>query len=373
MIVGRLRWVFRSTIAVICCLTLFGAAAAAEEWEALILKLDREGFPASDMRPLFEKEEVQFDPEPMRKKMTTLFEVKFRAGRIRSIQEGLVTLGFDPGPVDGLEGPKTRSAIIRFQKRNGWAATGKPSAQTLEQIDRKLHPEKYLEKEEDTGPSVYKSILVPERLAEAKEFRASQSDLLRQVERKYGVPPEIVVAILTVETRVGNYLGSRKAFTTLASMALCSDFKYVEPFFEQETLTRERRSWAQARSRRTANWAYKELKALLEYAAQNDLDPLNFVGSVYGAIGISQFMPSSAIHYGVDGNGDGVVNLFEMEDALHSLANYVKEHGWKGKIQGRRTQARVLYRYNRSRTYVNTVLAVADHLTSQTGSQARAM
>ena len=66
--------------------------------------------------------------------------------------------------------------------------------------------------------------------------------------------------------------------------------------------------------------------------------------------------------YGVDGNGDGVVDMFVLEDALFSMANYLKEHGWKGPMKSRRRQRRTIYRYNYSKPYVNTVMAVADYL-----------
>ena len=93
-----------------------------------------------------------------------------------------------------------------------------------------------------------------------------------------------------------------------------------------------------------------------------DLDPLTVPGSLYGAIGIAQFMPSKALRYGVDGNGDGAVNLFDLEDAVFSMGRYLRANGWRGSMRSRRKQRRAIYNYNHSTIYVNTVLAVADHL-----------
>ena len=63
-----------------------------------------------------------------------------------------------------------------------------------------------------------------------------------------------------------------------------------------------------------------------------------------------------------DGNGDGAVDLFVMEDALFSMGNYLRSNGWRGSMRSRRKQRRAIYNYNHSRIYVNTVLAVADYL-----------
>jgi len=344
---------------------MLAVEASPEGWGPLIARLEADGHRRADLESLFASV-GSFDPEPMRSKMTSLFETKFQVGRIRQIQESLLELGFDPGSVDGLEGPRTRQAILRFQKKYGFSASGKVSADTVEQLQKILHPDRV--PPEPSELRVYSSILQPERLSEAREFHAQNQGLLERVETRYGIPPDVVVGVLTVETRVGKFLGSKKALSTLASMAVCGGLGCVEPFFEQETLTHERREWLDARSRRVADWAYAEVKALLEYAEANGMNPVEAPGSIYGAIGISQFMPTSAIHYGVDGNGDGVVNLFDLEDAVFSMANYLREHGWKGKIHSRNTQRRALYRYNRSQTYVNTVLAVADYLKEEASS-----
>jgi membrane-bound lytic murein transglycosylase B len=109
------------------------------------------------------------------------------------------------------------------------------------------------------------------------------------------------------------------------------------------------------------NWAYEELKALLTYCRGAGVDPVSIPGSVYGAIGLCQFMPSSAVHYGRDGDGDGKVDLFVEADALVSMANYLKEHGWKPGLSFNE-QAQVIYAYNHSMNYALTILEVAERL-----------
>ena len=73
-------------------------------------------------------------------------------------------------------------------------------------------------------------------------------------------------------------------------------------------------------------------------------------------------LSSKALRYGVDGNGDGVVDLFVLEDALFSMGRYLLANGWRGSMRNRKKQRRAIYNYNQSVIYVNTVLAVADYL-----------
>ena len=77
----------------------------------------------------------------------------------------------------------------------------------------------------------------------------------------------------------------------------------------------DRQSWIQQRMEQRSDWAYKELVALLKNIRSSGEDALTMPGSIYGAIGLCQFMPTNISHYGADGNGDGVVNLFTVPDA----------------------------------------------------------
>jgi len=132
----------------------------------------------------------------------------------------------------------------------------------------------------------------------------------------------------------------------------------VKEFLEDQDIKPGLHGWLQKRCRQKSDWAYQELKALLQYARTNQLDPVALKGSQYGAIGICQFMPSNAIKYGVDGDGDGRVDLFEVEDALPSMGNYMRANGWKGDS----SIEKALYRYNPSEIYINTIMAMADKL-----------
>ncbi len=211
------------------------------------------------------------------------------------------------------------------------------------------------------APEIYVSYLNPLLLMQAKSFLEDQHSALREVRSRYDVPEEILVALLLVETKLGRTIGTKGALTTLSSMALAGDFALVAPLIERRDISPQLALWLRWRTAQKSAWAYKELKALLVYAKAAGFDPASIPGSVYGAIGICQFMPTNAVRYGADLDGDGRVDLFSVADALLSTARYLKANGWKANLP-REGQLAVLYRYNHSHTYTRTIMAVADRL-----------
>ena len=91
------------------------------------------------------------------------------------------------------------------------------------------------------------------------------------------------------------------------------------------------------------------------------IDALGIRGSIAGAFGLPQFLPSSYLKFDTDGNGDGRVSLYDPEDAIASCARYLKENGWRPGID-RAQKRKVIWTYNRSTPYIDTVLALADRL-----------
>lgn len=83
-----------------------------------------------------------------------------------------------------------------------------------------------------------------------------------------------------------------------------------------------------------------------------------------GAFGWSQFLPSSLLRHGADGNGNGIVELDQPEDAITSVASYLRAHGWANAGSPHEKEA-VIFHYNKSRPYVQTVLAIAARLSSR--------
>jgi len=106
---------------------------------------------------------------------------------------------------------------------------------------------------------------------------------------------------------------------------------------------------------------YPEVLAVLQLAEERGIDPFSLKGSRAGAFGIPQFLPTTYLKFGVDFDGDGVTSLFDIEDAVASVANFLASFGWQngGTIEDKK---KVIWRYNRSDAYVDTVLAVAELL-----------
>jgi len=281
-------------------LVLFlSAGSALADWSPLIKRLVDDRFDEPTVQSLFLRSEVQFDPLIMSRKVEVL---------------------------------------VRNRK-------ARPAARGIRK-----------------GPSVYRTFLKPEMIEGARTYLAENGDSLDEVRIKYGVPKEIVVSILLVETRLGEYVGERYAFNTLASMALCTDLEMIRPYLSDGLLTPANEEYARRRLREKSDWAYNELRALIVYAGKVGRDPLGIPGSFYGAIGLCQFMPSHAVNYGVDADRDGRVDLFSRTDAYHSIGNYLRVHGWKSGMS-RAKKHKVIRAYNPSNTYANTILAVADKLT----------
>ena len=208
----------------------------------------------------------------------------------------------------------------------------------------------------------YGQFLEPGPMERAREYLRRHGEFLARAEREFGVDRHVIVAILQVETRLGTYVGSPRVFNILSSMAALTDLEVRNAVWDRvrsdTRLTRER---YEARADQRAEWAYRELKAFLQYTAGENLDPLSIVGSYAGAMGFCQFMPSNISRYARDGDGDGRIDLFTHPDAIMSVASYLAAHGWRPDA-GRDTRYKAVFAYNRSKYYVNTILEIADKL-----------
>jgi len=208
----------------------------------------------------------------------------------------------------------------------------------------------------------YHQFLQERRIRMARAYMMEHSGALSMTEDHYGVPGEIVTAIILVETQLGTLVGNQTVFNILSTMAALEDPKIRNTFWQELPMKdRLSRKAFEKKADQKSRWAYNELKALLRYVAAQDLDPIIIRGSYAGAMGYCQFMPSNALRLGVDGNGDARVNLFDHTDAIASVGNYLKHHGWKPGLT-RKQQYRVILKYNYSRPYANTILKIADQL-----------
>lgn len=164
----------------------------------------------------------------------------------------------------------------------------------------------------------YRPIFVNQAgIAAGQAFLAEHRQALEQVEKQYGVPAEIIVAILGVETRYGRITGSYPVVDALYTLA----FSYPRTN-EPGEIARENQREAFFRD---------ELAQLFALGKETGLDITTLEGSYAGAMGWGQFMPSSYRDYAVDGNGDGTIDLFHsLDDVFASVANYfVEKGGWQ--------------------------------------------
>ena len=208
----------------------------------------------------------------------------------------------------------------------------------------------------------YNQFLSMINIAKARRYMAAHQPTLAEAQRQYGVAPEVITAILLVETRLGTYLGKSNVFSILSTMASLLDTPAKEKLWREMSSEGryDRRRFNQKADRRSL-WAYNELKAYIRYTRGSDLDPLQVKGSYAGAMGICQFMPSNITGYGADGNGDGRIDLFDHSDAIFSVARYLQKHGWRSGLK-RGEAIAVIKRYNNSQPYAKIILGVAEKI-----------
>ena len=216
-------------------------------------------------------------------------------------------------------------------------------------------------------PGISPGVLTMANMASARKFLNEHKDELASMQELFGVDPEIAVSIVLVETGLGTFLGHEPAAKSLAGMAACRDPEEMRPYLKDYAFNAATVAWLGKIMPQRADWAYNELKALLAYGQKHNLDVLAMPGSVYGAVGLCQFMPSNIEPYGIDATGKGWVNLFSTPDALHSLANYLKEHGWQADSSSNEKHEIILH-YNKSNRYANTIITVANYLKTPPGT-----
>jgi membrane-bound lytic murein transglycosylase B len=208
----------------------------------------------------------------------------------------------------------------------------------------------------------YKKMTKRSWIKEGRIYMQQQDKALQKALKEYGVDPSVITAIILVETKFGRYMGNSSIISILSTMAALTDAAPREYLWSQlpEDRRLERNRYDQKADRK-AEWAYKELKAFLTYTEQHQMDAVSIKGSYAGALGIAQFMPSNILAYGQDGNGDGRIDLFNDSDAIISIASYLRHFGWKPGLS-RKQAYKVVYHYNHSKYYVNTILEIADLL-----------
>jgi len=208
-------------------------------------------------------------------------------------------------------------------------------------------------------PEIYTKFLTFESILLAKSFLRQNLTILKEMERRFDVEKEVAVAILLVESRFGENIGKHRVIPTLASMAVMNSTENLLKNYSTiwEMNPEVSYDWIENIANRRANWAYKELKYFLEIIRSEEIDPLEVYGSIAGALGMPQFIPSSYKAYALNKNSFKEW-LYDPEAAIFSIGNYLKLHGWKKGLSVPQ-QKKLLWHYNRSEPYGETILQVA--------------
>ncbi len=164
--------------------------------------------------------------------------------------------------------------------------------------------------------------VTPLRIKQGRDFMRKYRSAFKKAEKKYGVPAAYIAAIIGVESVYGKNVGKYPIFDTLTTLA-----------FEKN---------------RRNKFFKNQLEKFILLSFRNKFDPKNVKGSYAGAIGLCQFMPSNYEPYGVDLSGDGRVTLQNPVDAIGSVANYLKQNGWR---RGEPVATRVSYAGERFTKY----------------------
>ena len=211
----------------------------------------------------------------------------------------------------------TRDDAMQFaddvaQRRNldrNWVRATIGSARFLSNVPRLMLP---APRGTPKNWNAYRARFIdPVRIAAGTRFWRANAGLLERAEAEFGVPPEIVVGIIGVETIYGRTMGSFRVIDALATLSF--DFPQAHP------RAREREAFFRG-----------ELESFLSTESRTAEDPMVPVGSYAGAMGMPQFMPSSIAKYAIDFDGDGKIDLVNSAaDVIGSVANYFKAFGWQ--------------------------------------------
>jgi membrane-bound lytic murein transglycosylase B len=214
-----------------------------------------------------------------------------------------------PGPHYGSH-PAAQAFVAEVAARRGlateWLQAALASAQRRERVRELIMPPPAGTAKNWTA---YRARFVePRRIAAGLSFWRDHGAWLAEAEQRWGVPPELVVAIVGIETFYGRMTGRFRVVDALATLA----FDFPPGRRDRSAFFRE------------------QLEEYLVWCQREGIDPGHTRGSYAGAIGLPQFMPGSINRYAVDMDGDGHIDLLRQPaDVVGSVARYLAEHGWQ--------------------------------------------
>lgn len=170
----------------------------------------------------------------------------------------------------------------------------------------------------------------PAIVRKGRQLKQQNAQLFASIESRYGVPPGVLLAIWGMETNFGGFMGNQNIVSAVATLAY--DCRRTEFFTRQ-------------------------LHAALQLVDRGSLRA-DSIGAAHGEVGQTQFLPENVVKFGVDGNGDGRVDLIRSKaDALHSTANFLRGHGWRpgGGYQPGQANYRAIQGWNAASVYQQAI------------------
>jgi len=230
--------------------------------------------------------------------------------------------------------PSASERVAHVVEQLTQAGCSQPEAQALFHNRRlRMYPLKKVSPHKIDWSQFIARLVTPGSIHRGREFLERNHDVLNAAEQRFGVDKETLSALVRVETNFGRNTGKYVTFNV-----------YYTELVQYE----EEKRW---------KFAAEDLVSLAGYCKRLHSDCFRIKGSYAGAIGLAQFLPHTLEIYGIDGNGDGIIDAFQPADAIFSAANFLVEHGWRDD----KTEALGKY-YGSPEGYPRAVLAYADSL-----------
>lgn len=276
---------------------------------------------------------------------------------------------------DEKEQPAEEARIKPDPKLKGWdyfykimVESGAEPKYLREVIaDRRMPPNKelYFKLKPKESKYMYRKHDTASARRNALKFYRKHKESFNEASKQFGVHPGVILSILQVETKCGNYTGNLRAFHRLARLSSAADVPNIISNLKQKQKADKTVHYRDVYSR--AKWLEDEFLphalATLKLAETKKIHPLEVKGSPAGAIGLFQFLPGNVFKFGIDGNQDQTIDPFHPEDAIPSIANYLASFGWDSKVKlGDQNHRQTIWHYNRSKAYIDTVLGMAKRL-----------
>ncbi|MCB0318192.1 MAG: lytic murein transglycosylase [Bdellovibrionales bacterium] len=217
--------------------------------------------------------------------------------------------------------------------------------------------------------SLYSNFTRSSNIKLANSFLNSHQKIFDEVEKKYPVNRYVITSIMLVETQTGRFTGDSKVIYRLSRLAGIADPSNLVLNYHRLKARDKKVSYIEVKDRgdKLEEMFLPEISALIEIANRNKYNVFEIKGSSAGAFGLPQFLPSSYLKFGLDGNSDGVISLFDPNDAIWSVANFLSHFNWNNSLSYG-DKSKVIYNYNRSKAYVDTVLEIERLLSTQSRS-----